>query len=117
MARALPRTKSGAARNESMAAFGYSLRGSSTRNVMSCHSSGACRRQHPSPPSHPENLGIARLDLLALRDHDGRVGFEQLDRRQRRSARLLLDERVHRAVREIVDEDLLRLGAEHEGLE
>src|SRR5262245_34880988 len=69
-----------------------------------------------APPSHPENLRVARLDLLALRLHGDRVGFHGLDGREGRAAGAVLDLRVERAVGEI-DEDLLALDAVQEVLE
>ena len=67
--------------------------------------------------SHLENLAVARLDLLALRQHRGGIGLQQLQRRQRRAARLLLDLRMERAMRVIVDQQLLAFRAEEETLE
>src|SRR5262245_63839139 len=74
------------------------------------------KRKNPAH-SHPENLCIARLDLLGLRQHRRRIRFEQLERVERRASRPILHQRVERAMRKGVDEHLLGLGAEHEALE
>src|SRR6266436_2233689 len=55
-----------------------------------------CRRRDPS---HLEKLGVARLDLLALRQHGGGIRLEQFQRGQRRMAGLFPDLRMERAVR------------------
>src|SRR5712672_2214751 len=70
-----------------------------------------------SPGSHLEKLGIARLDLLALRQHRGGIGFEQFQRRQRWMAGLFLDLPMERAMREIIDQQLLSFRTEKEALE
>src|SRR5258707_15458176 len=66
--------------------------------------------------SYPEKLAVARLDLLALRQHQFGIGLQQLEARQRRTARLLLGQRMERATREHVDEDLLRFHTEQKTL-
>src|SRR6266446_8426283 len=67
--------------------------------------------------SHPEKLGVARLDLLALRQHRGGIRLEQFQRGQRRMAGLFLDLRMERAMREIIDQQLLSLHTKEETLE
>src|SRR6266480_1648794 len=67
--------------------------------------------------SHLEKFGIARLDLLALRQHRGGIRLEQFQRGQRRMAGLFLDLRVKRAMREIIDQQLLSLRTKKEALE
>src|SRR5229473_5445281 len=67
--------------------------------------------------SHPEKLGVARLDLLALRQHRGGIRLEQFQRGQRRVAGLFLDLRMKRAMREIIDQQLLSLRTKKEALE
>ena len=73
----------------------------------------------PNPPrrSHLEELGAACLDILALRQHRDRIRLEQFQRRQRRVTGLFLDLRMERAVRVIVDQQLLESCAEEETLE
>src|SRR5262249_51256334 len=46
------------------------------------------------PASHPEKLGIACLDLFALRLHRRRIALQKLDVGQRRASLLLLHERM-----------------------
>src|SRR6266446_10894665 len=67
--------------------------------------------------SHPKKLGVARLDFLALRQHRGGIRLEQFQRGQRWMAGLFLDLRMERAMREIIDQQLLSLRAEKEALE
>src|SRR6266581_7043085 len=67
--------------------------------------------------SHLEKFGIARLDLLALRQHRGGIRLEQFQRGQRRMAGLFLDLRMKRAMREIIDQQLLSLRTKKEALE
>src|SRR5262245_54370352 len=56
------------------------------------------RSTHPTtPPSHPEQLAVACLDLLAHALDAGGVLAHGLDLAQRLAAGLLLDQRVHRA--------------------
>src|SRR6476660_4295686 len=64
--------------------------------------------------SHSKNLAVARLDLLALRLHLGRIGLEQFQFCQRNMLALLLHLRMKRSVGENVDQHLLRLRAEEE---
>src|SRR6185295_3541583 len=44
-----------------------------------------------TPASHPEGLGVTRLDLLALRLHLGGIGLEQFKAGKRDVLALLLD--------------------------
>src|SRR6266567_4219873 len=67
--------------------------------------------------SHLEKFGVARLDLLALRQHRGRIRPEQFQRGQRRMAGPFLDLRMKRAMREIIDQQLLSLRTKKEALE
>src|SRR5216684_3509480 len=67
--------------------------------------------------SHLEKLSVARLDLLALRQHRGGIRLEQFQRGQRRMAGLFLDLRMKRAMREIIDQQLLSLRTKKEALE
>src|SRR5581483_9287153 len=67
--------------------------------------------------SHLEQLGIASLDLLALRQDRRRIGLQQLDLRQWLVSRFLLDLGVKRAMRKGVDQHLLSLRTEEEALE
>src|SRR5579871_3701661 len=68
-------------------------------------------------PLHLEQFGVTRLDVLALRQHGRRVGLQQLERRQRQPARLVLDEAMERMMRILVDKQLLAFQAEKETLE
>jgi glutamine synthetase len=79
--------------------------------------SAFCFAGEPGSRLHPEELGIARLDLFTLRLHLGGIGLEQLEIRQRDVLALLFHLRVERAVREDVDQHLLGFGAEEEALE
>src|ERR1051325_4746372 len=69
-----------------------------------------------SSQSHPEKLGVAGLDLLALGLDRRGIAADQLDGGEWRAPGLRLDLRVRRmAVR--VDEDLLPVRRAQEGIE
>src|SRR4029450_11750826 len=76
------------------------------------------RDRFPAPPTRPasyfEKLAVARLDLLALRQHRDRIRLEQLVCGQRRMAGLFLDLRMERAMCEIIDQQLLSLRAKED---
>ena len=61
--------------------------------------------------SHPEQLAVARLDLLARLLHAGRIVLHLLDLGERPSSRLLLGQRMDRAQPADVDDELLRTPA------
>src|SRR3954453_23925165 len=67
--------------------------------------------------SHAEDLGVARLDLLALRLPLGGIGLEQFQGGKRDVLALLLDLSVKGAVRKDVEQHLLGFRAEEEALE
>src|SRR3954468_21650576 len=67
--------------------------------------------------SHAEDLGVARLDLLALRLHLRRISLEQLQTGKRDVLALLLDLCMKGAMRKDVDQHLLGFRAEEETLE
>src|SRR6266496_2212587 len=69
------------------------------------------------PASHPEDLGVARLDRLALGLHLRGIGLEQFQAGKRDVLALLLDLSVKGAVRKDVDQHLLGIRAEEEALE
>src|SRR5258708_38464141 len=69
----------------------------------------ATRRLPRSSELHPEQLGVARLDLLARPLDPGRIVLELLDLRERPAAGLFLGLRVHRAQAADVDQGLLAL--------
>jgi len=53
----------------------------------------------------------------ALREHRGGIGLEQISATTRRMAGLFLDLPMERAMREIIDQQLLSFPAEKEALE
>src|SRR5216684_5352052 len=74
-------------------------------------------QEPPRNRSHPEELAVARLYLLALRLHRGGIGLEQFQLRQWDVSPLLLHLRVERTMGETIDQQLLSLGAEEKTLE
>src|ERR1700731_2797864 len=60
-----------------------------------------------------EVSGVLRLDLLALGLDGHRIVAHQLDLAQRPTARILLDQGMHRAQAADVDDELLGLHREH----
>src|SRR5215471_13845425 len=68
------------------------------------------------PLSHPENLGVLRLDLLGLCQHRSGISLEQFDRGERGPPRLLLYEPVERVMREAIEKELLCFDAEQKAL-
>src|SRR6266516_541395 len=75
------------------------------------------RLRRESIALYPENLAIARLDLVAHLLDRGGIVLHQLDCRQRLAARLFLRLRVHRTQPADVDDELLRLRRERIALE
>src|SRR5258705_5370652 len=70
-----------------------------------------------APASHPEDPGVARLDLLALRLHLGRICLQQFQAGKRDVLAFLLDLSMKGAMRKDVDQHLLDFRAEEEALE
>src|SRR6185436_11097140 len=64
--------------------------------------------------SHPKQLGVVRLDLLAHLLDRGRIVLHLLDLTERLAAGLLLDARMHRAQAADIDDELLGLRREAE---
>src|SRR5713101_1315414 len=76
--------------------------------------SGVCR---PASASDMEDLGVARLDLIALGFDRDRIVFHHLDVAQRLAAGLVLDRGMRRAQPAYVRDQLLRFQGEHVALE
>src|SRR6266487_1647469 len=82
-----------------------------------CSRYAACRERCQSAGSNMKDLGVARLDLIALGLDRDRIVFHQLDVAQRLAAGLLLDRGMRRAQAPEVRHELLRLRGEHVALE
>src|SRR5262245_24889738 len=68
-------------------------------------------------PSHPEQLAVARLDLLAHLLHRCGIVLHLLDLGEWLASGLLLDLRMQRTQAADIDDELLRFGREAEALE
>src|SRR5258705_4672754 len=66
------------------------------QSASTTHTCGYGSRRSPGRPelSHPKRLRVPRLDVLALRLHLGRIGFQQFQARQWHMPALLLDLRM-----------------------
>src|SRR2546430_17152106 len=73
--------------------------------------------QQSKTKSHPENLRVTRLDLLARPLDASGIVLPQFDFVEPARARLLFCERVDRMLAGKVDPQLLRLGRMQAGLE